>query len=66
MPWHQLPMKDAHGGETCRGGATILLSGNIRMGKPTSIYLEVFAPQAFRFIGIIKVRKGTFRTETSK
>ena len=34
MPWHQEPMKDATSCEKPRGGANILRSVDIRMGKP--------------------------------
>ena len=38
MPWHQEPMKDVISCEKLRGGANILRSGDIRMGKPTARY----------------------------
>ena len=34
MPWGKEPMKGAVSGETLRGGANILRSGDTRMGQP--------------------------------
>ena len=34
MPWGKRPTKDAISGETLRGAANKLRSGDIRMGKP--------------------------------
>ena len=34
MPWHREAMKDAAGGDTLRGAASELRSGDVRMGKP--------------------------------
>ena len=39
MPWHQEPMKDVISCEKLRGAANKLRSGDIRMGKPTTVAL---------------------------
>jgi hypothetical protein len=52
-------MKDAASGETLRGGASNLRSGDLRMGKP-AIRCIALPPES---IGRVE---GTWRTETSK
>jgi hypothetical protein len=37
MPWHWKAMKVAASCEKPRGGASILLSGDYRIGKPTMV-----------------------------
>ncbi len=59
MPWVKKPMKDAASGDTLRGGASNLRSGDFRMGKPATRWV---AP-TFEHIERVE---GTRRTETSK
>ena len=52
-------MKDAASGETLRGGASNLRSGDIRMGKPATRWVALPSEHIGR-------GEGTRRTETSK
>ena len=59
MPWGKEPMKDAHSGDTLRGGAKNLRSGDFRMGKPDMPCISL-PPEHIGWV------EGTRRTETSK
>ena len=48
MPWYQKPMKDVVNCEKPRVGVNILLSGDLRMGKPIMSYIMILP---FEYIG---------------
>jgi hypothetical protein len=66
MPWLKLPKKDAHSGDTRRGGATILRSDGLRMGKPTPFHSGGRQRQTVSARRLITMVTGTRGTETSK
>ena len=66
MPWHEAPKKDAHGSDIRRVGATILLSGGLRMGKPFPSQGGKLGSEVAVFGLHISYLEGTRGTETSQ
>lgn len=59
MPWKMEPKKDVTTCEKHRGAGSELWSGDVRMGKPSTIYLVLSTSE---FIASVK---GTLGIETS-